>query len=405
VLTDHVDARVARSKATGRAFLAFLMWPALAGVWEVRRLMKGHRPVLFVILCAFVGAIVRPTPGSDGEYLIQLMTSGQAGGDPLSFGMAARFARLGLPPTAYFVYVGALYGLFVSVAMRLVQQHVPYMNGLTYPGALFTLAAFANQPVVSALNARYYLAVWMILFCILAVALLRHPLTAVGGAIAAVLTHAGTVMLIGVLAGWMLTLRLGRRQLLVAYAALVVAALIPGEAWVQLAQGAQGWIKYEVLQSTATRNLNRVFSEQSDTGYGGLWFLAWYRTPIFASLLLTGHLILWRSRAKWDTLEVRLWTSVVMMWALMVALRGFIGIGDRVQTVVLALLLFWHAVWFRRHAEHARLVLLITAAPMLFYFVVAYRRWLNGTGTALLLPMPFVGVGDVLPRFSDLIFW
>lgn len=398
-----------------RGLIAFGAWPAVAGIWEARRLLRGYPPFLFVILCAFAGAVFMPSQESDGGFMVQeMMRVSQWGmaraGEPLSFGMAAVIARAHLPAGTYFLYVGTLYGLFVAAVIRMVQRVAAEATAnRQWPGIAFAVAAFANHPVMAALNARYYLALWMVVYCVMALAIEgRTPAAAVGAA-AAVLSHSGTLMVVGVVLGWAFTLSLGRRQIWVAYGALAFAFAVPPGTFVQIGQDLSSSISFDAFQQVASNNLSRVRPDlvggSDASAGGGAWFLQWFQQPMFWALLASGHLLLWRYGATWDDVSVRLWAAVIMMWALKVALRGFIGIDGRAQTVAAMLLLLWHALWFLRRPQGALLAISITALPLSFYFIVSYRRWLDDASTTLLLPTPFALAGEMLPRISGLIFW
>jgi hypothetical protein len=122
---------------------------------------------------------------------------------------------------------------------------------------------------------------------------------------------------------------------------------------------------------------------------GGPWFLRWFTTPIFWSLIITGHFLFAKMAKKKDDPLYQLWVLIILMWAMQFAMWGYAEGWPRVQRNTTALLLLWHARWFLVRKEGAGIAVLLNALPMLFYFVVYYRRWLQQAGVGAFLPVPF----------------
>ena len=89
------------------------------------------------------------------------------------------------------------------------------------------------------------------------------------------------------------------------------------------------------------------------------------------------------------------------MWALLVAMRGESEGAGRVERNTLALLLLWHARWFIYRRKGQFMALLINIAPMIFYFVVAYRRSLNDVRIGAFLPSFMSYFSVVMPNLEQ----
>lgn len=386
-------------------FLLALIWPFLAAVIHVRNYPRYRLLTGFVLFCGFAGLVFIPWPGSDAHTYMLRFEDFRAGvtsleGEPVPMAIMGLVASLDFDVRWYFALVGLLYGLVVATAARLLFRDISRDVTLSLAAVVFLAAFFLNHPVFSAVNARYHLALWVL---VLATLLMldgrwKHAL-----AVAAfgTMIHFGQVVFAVALVILLLSRRLGPWQIVFAYAVLAIAVVLPPSVFVTIGDfaahilGSGAFVdKVETHVGYAEQIASAEFGGQ---GGGGPWFLMWFTTPIFWSLLITGHFLFWKMIRKRDDPLYPLWILIILMWALQFAMSGYAEGWSRVQRNTTALLLLWHARWFLVRKDGARIAILINALPVLFYFVVSYRRWLHQASVGAFLPVPFGVWPDLWP--------
>ena len=388
--------------------LLALVWPFFVAVVHVRRFPRHRILTGFVVFCAFAGFVFIPTVGSDAHtYMLHYEALRQGwrwtGSEPVPAALMSVLAWLDLEARWYFGALGLLYGLVVAAAARLLFRDVSRTVSLSLVAIVFVGAFFLNHPVFSAVNARYHLGLWVLLLATLLILDGRWK-QALAVAAFGTLIHFGHVLFSLALIALLLSRRLGSWQVYLAYALLAAAFVLPptllpavGEWVANTVGGALGdkidsSVRYAQITEfgTLTRESERA------------WFLQWFTTPIFWSLIVSGHLMalkVWNNR---DDVQFQLWILIILMWALQLAMAGELEAASRVQRNTTALLLLWHARWFLIRKDGAQLALLINVLPLLFYFVVSYRRWLHQADLGAFLPAPLGVWPEMWPTVMEL---
>lgn|GEM_PF-4308551 len=396
-------------RALAQNILLVLIWPFLAAVVHIvnfpqRRLLMG-----FVAFCAFAGLVFIPMPGSDAYAYMLRFEAFRAGffalrGEPVPVAIMSLVAWSGFGVRWYFALVGLLYGLVVATIARLLFQDIPRNAVLSFAALVFLGAFFLNHPVFSAVNARFHLALWIF---VLATMLMLDGRWKYALAVAAfgMGTHFGQTLFAVALVILLLSRWLGTWQILFAYAVLAVAVVLPPGVFVAIGDAATQIIgagafvdKVETHVGHAERLAAGDFVGR---GMGGPWFLSWFTTPIFWSLLISSHFLFWKMRRERGDPLYQLFVLIILMWAAQFAMAGYFGGEERMQRNTTALLVLWHARFFLVRKQGAQLALLINALPLLFYFVVAYRRWFHQAGLGAFFPTIFGAWPDLWPTVME----
>lgn len=384
-------------------FLLALFWPFLAAVVHVKTFPRYRLTFGFIAFCAFAGLAFSPWPGSDAHtYMLRLLAfrAGQVdlSGEPVPTMLLSFVGLLDLDARWYFAMVGLLYGFVVAAVARLLFTTTEENTRVTLIGSVFLVAFFMNHPVFSAINARFHLALWVL---VLASLLLVNGQWKLGFATALFgsMIHFGQFPFVGMLGVFWATRRLGRWQLVLAYAILAVAFVVPPTLFVNIGDFlsqtlAPGALTSKVADHVVYAEKLAQFGTLVDRGEPS-WFLQWFTDPVFWCLLISGHLLAWRFRGKRDDPLFQLWILIILSWALQYFMGGYVEGFSRVQRDTTALLLLFHAWWFLVRRDGALVSFIVNIGPILFYFVVAYRMWLVQVDIGAFMPIVF----GIWPKF------
>ena len=385
--------------------LAALVWPFLFAAEDVFTFPKRRALIGFVIFSAFAGLIFIPTPGSDAytyASIIYAKTTDIREPIPAFLIDMVRFSGFGYH--FYFLLLGLIYATFVFWSARLFFNDLPVNKTYSIAAVVFMLAFFFNNPVFDALNARYQLGLWVMLLSTILMLNMQWKIS-LCIAFLGIMIHFGHSLFSLAIVMLLLSRRLGSGQIIFAYVMLVVAFSLPSTLVLSLsdsiAQKMGGSFSDKVSATVKMAERNQLLSSGDSSGGGGSWFLAWFTTPIFYSLLLSGHLLWWKIRTHQSDPQYQLWILIIVMWSLQMAMRGDSEAAGRVERNTLALLLMWHARYFicRRSGEF--MALFVNVAPLIFYFIVAYRRSLNDVRIDALLPSYFSYLSAAMPTVEQ----
>lgn len=404
-------ARPLRPAVRGQAIVVLAIWPFLAAALDIVRFPRWRSLAGFVAFCAFAGYTFLPIEGSDGwEYARQIrdLALGLPAkiAEPIPAALVGLTGRLGLDPAWYFAAVGTIYGLIVSAAAKRLFLHVPRDKALRLAGIVFAAALFLNHPVFSAVGARYHLGLWAMMLATLFALERRWAAVALLGALAFSI-HYGMALFLIALIALFVSRNLGPWQVIGAYVALIGATALPVSGFTAignlLASSLGGSFGAKVAGSVAYAELAEMGGTLARSA-GTAWFLQWGGWPLFYALLVSGHAIWWRIRHHYRDPQCQLWILIVLMWAVMMAVQGEPEAFSRVQRNCIALLLLFHARWFLFRIELARFALLVNIGPLIFYFIVYYRRWLEQASLVAFLPSVWAVAKQYYPRALELLF-
>ena len=406
--TTHRKLHKYKSRSFQQNIVAALVWPFLFAAEDVFTFPKRRTVIGFVLFCAFAGLIFVPGVGSDGYTYASKIYEGFSATDirepiPAFLINTARFSGFGYH--FYFILLSLIYATFVSWSAYLFFCDLPVNRTYSTAAVVFLLAFFLNHPVFAALNARYQLGLWVMLLSTILILNGRWQLS-LSIAFLGIMIHFGHSLFSLALVLLLLSRRLGRGQIIFAYAMLVVAFFLPSTLMISLgdsiAQKLGGSFSEKVSDTVKIADLKLSMGESS-SGYS--WFLQWFTTPVFYSLLLSGHLLWWKIRNHQSDPQYQLWILIIIMWALAVAMRGEGEAAGRVQRNTLALLLMWHARWFLYRRLGEFIALFINVAPMIFYFTIAFRRDLNDVRIDAMLPSFFSYFSVAMPTVEGFYKW
>ena len=399
----HRILRQYKGRSFQKNIIAALVWPFLFAAEDVFTFPKRRAFVGFVIFSAFAGWIFMPGFGCDGytyASLIGVKDNGIREPIPAFLINLAGFSGFGYH--FYFMLVGLIYATVVSWSAYFFFSGLPLNRTYSTAAVVFMLAFFLNHPVFDALNARYQLGIWVMLLSTILMLDGRWQLS-FSIALLGIMTHFGHSLFSLALALLFLSRKLGKGQIIFAYVMLVVAFLLPSDLMLSLGDRIAkqfGGSFAEKVSDTVT-HAEKIAELSKGEGPETAWFLKWFTTPIFYSLLLSGHLLWWKIRKFQSDPQYQLWVLIIIMWALLVAMRGESEGAGRVERNTLALLLLWHARWFIYRRKGQFMALLINIAPMIFYFVVAYRRSLNDVRIGAFLPSFMSYFSVVMPNLEQ----
>jgi len=394
-----------------QAIAMTIFWPGLSALLDAVRYPRLRTLAGFVGFCGYAGWTFRPLDGSDGDAYAQHILDAHLGfsvkiGEPIPKALVTLVGSAGFDPSWYFMMVGILYGLAVSVVAKLLFRHVAPGDLTRFTAIFFLLAFFLNYPVFAAVNARYYLGLWMMIVATMCAMEERWGFAAAVSC-AALMTHFGMSLYILGLGYVFATRKLDHWQIILTYAVLAISIVIPPGAYTavggHLASFIGGSFGAKVSSSVAYAELTEFGSNMSrneDTA----WFLVWANRLILVSLLVSGHLLWLRIRHATRDPQCQLWMLAMISWALMMVVSGDPEASARLGRNIITLLLLFHARWFLFRRDLFNTVFLINAAPMLLYFVVNYRRWLEQANLVTFLPLPWTLVKDSYPGAMQLLF-
>jgi hypothetical protein len=394
-----------------QAIAMTIFWPGLSALLDAVRYPRLRTLAGFVGFCGYAGWTFRPLDGSDGDAYAQHILDAHLGfsvkiGEPIPKALVTLVGSAGFDPSWYFMMVGILYGLAVSVVAKLLFRHVAPGDLTRFTAIFFLLAFFLNYPVFAAVNARYYLGLWMMIVATMCAMEERWGFAAAVSC-AALMTHFGMSLYILGLGYVFATRKLDHWQIILTYAVLAISIVIPPGVYTavggHLASLVGGSFGAKVSSSVAYAELTEFGSNMSrneDTA----WFLVWANRLILVSLLVSGHLLWLRIRHATRDPQCQLWMLAMISWALMMVVSGDPEASARLGRNIITLLLLFHARWFLFRRDLFNTVFLINAAPMLLYFVVNYRRWLEQANLVTFLPLPWTLVKDSYPGAMQLLF-
>jgi len=394
-----------------QAIAMTIFWPGLSALLDAVRYPRLRTLAGFVGFCGYAGWTFRPLDGSDGDAYAQHILDAHLGfsvkiGEPIPKALVTLVGSAGFDPSWYFMMVGILYGLAVSVVAKLLFRHVAPGDLTRFTAIFFLLAFFLNYPVFAAVNARYYLGLWMMIVATMCAMEERWGFAAAVSC-AALMTHFGMSLYILGLGYVFATRKLDHWQIILTYAVLAISIVIPPGVYTavggHLASFIGGSFGAKVSSSVAYAELTEFGSNMSrndDTA----WFLVWANRLIFVSLLVSGHLLWLRIRHATRDPQCQLWMLAMISWALMMVVSGDPEASARLGRNIITLLLLFHARWFLFRRDLFNTAFLINAAPMLLYFVVNYRRWLEQANLVTFLPLPWTLVKDSYPGAMQLLF-
>lgn len=394
-----------------QAIAMTIFWPGLSALFDVVRYPQLRTLAGFIAFCGYAGWTFRPIEGSDGYAYVQHILQARFGfsvsiSEPIPKALVELVGRAGLDASWYFMIVGILYGLAVSVVARMLFRYVAPGNPARFTAIFFLLAFFLNYPVFAAINARYYLGLWMMIVATMCAMEERWVFAAVVSGLA-LMTHFGMSLYILGLGYVFATRKLDHWQIILTYALLAISFIIPPGIYTavggHLASLVGGSFGAKVSSSVAYAEYTDFGSDMSRNGETA-WFLVWANKVIFVSLLVSGHLLWLRIRNATRDPQCQLWMLVLISWALMMVISGDPEASARLGRNIITILLLFHARWFLFRRDMFNTSVMINAAPMLLYFVVNYRRWLEQANLVTFLPLPWTLLKDSYPGAMQLLF-
>lgn len=379
----------------GRSFklniMAALVWPFLFAAEDVFTFPKRRAITGFVLFCAFVGLTYIPEFGSDGYVFKSMFSTAQDEDvfkEPIIQFLTNIAIYSGFGYHFFFMLLGLIYATFVSLSAHLFFKNLPVNQIFSTAAVVFLLAFFLNHPVFDALNARYQLSIWVLLFSTILMLKGRWQLS-LCICFLGTMIHFGHSIFSLALVLLLLSRKLGKMQIVFAYVMLVSAFFMPSTLMLSLGDSVAqklGGSFAEKVNNTANLAAIKEASIRDRSSGGSTWYIVWFAFPIFYSLLLSGHLLWWKIRKHFTDPQYQLWILVIIMWSLQIAMRGEPEAAGRVERNTLALLLMWHARWFLYRRSGEFVALLFNVAPMIFYFVISFRRALNDVRIGAFLP-------------------
>ena len=392
--TAHRKLRNNKGRSIQQNIVASLVWPFLFAVEDLFTFPKRRAVIGFVLFCGFAGLTFFPQFGSDGfTYASKIYWGFGAEGinEPITAFLINMVSFSGFGYHFYFMLLGLIYAALVSWSAYLLFSDLPVNKTYSTATAVFMLAFFLNHPVFAALNARYQLSLWVMLLSTILILKGRWQIS-LCIALMGTMIHFGHSIFFLALVLLLLSRKLGKVQIIFAYVMLVVAIFLPSSLLLTLgdtfAHYLGGSFSEKVSNTAKIVQQNKLLS----TGEGSedsKWFMVWFEIPIFYSLLFTGHMLVWKIRNHQSDPQFQLWILIIFMWALQFAMRGDSEGAGRVERNNLALLLMWHARWFLYRRQGKYFALFINIAPMIFYFIIAFRRDLNDVHSGTFLPSFF----------------
>lgn len=405
--------RIKRRSKYSHHVLFAIVWPFAAMLVQARHFSNRPIAVGFVGFCILVGLVYTPQFGSDGHFYMLRFVEAQRerfnfSGEPIPAFLINSLAALDFDSRWYFASLGLIYGAVVTSAAKLLLRTSPAPVYWTIPAFIFVIALFANHPVFSALNARYHLGLW---FIVLGVLLWFSDRRIAAGLvfIAAVFVHFGHMLFLAAFGFFFIGLYLWQFSIVFAYLLLFVAYVSPPALLPSLSQRLPVLLGgFEEASNKVAFHLGHAETRLLDFGEStalseSAWFLQWYTTPIFWSLLISGHYLMFRQGGVKENWFRNLWCLIISVWAMQFFAIGLVEGFSRLQRITMALLLLWHARWALENRPGTKKSLIINALPLLFYFVVAYRRWTSPVNIGAFMPIPFGLWRDVWPTVTELL--
>ena len=394
-------------RSLGENIVLALVWPFYFAAENVLTFPKRRVFLGIVIFSAFAGLTYIPGRGSDGYSYASMLYGGLMDNDinePIPAFLINMVSFSGFGYHFYFMLLGLIYATFVYWSARLFFNDLPVNQTYSTAAVVFMLAFFLNNPVFDALNARYQLGLWVMLLSTILMLNVRWQLS-LCIALLGTMIHFGHSIYSLALVLLLLSRKLGKVQIIFAYAMLVLTffmsstlMLSVGDSFAQIMGGS---FARKVSNTVSTADKNALLQSNGGIGGGYAWYIQWYTTPIFYSLLLSGHLLWWKIRKHPTDPQYQLWILIIIMWALKVAMKGEPEAAGRIERNTLALLLMWHARWFVYRSTGEFVALFINVASIIFYFVVGYRRSLNDVRIGVLFPSFYSYFTDYMPTVEE----
>jgi hypothetical protein len=405
----HRRLYISKKRSFQQNIFAALVWPFLFAAEDVFTFPKRRAFMGFVIFSAFAGLTLIPGSGSDAYTVASQIYYGPVvTKEPIIAFLVHMASFSGFGFHFYFMLLGLIYASVLYWSARLFFYNLPVNKTYSTAALVFMLAFFLNHPVFDALNARYQLGIWVMLLSTFLMLDGRWQLS-LCIAVLGIMIHFGHSLFSLALVLLLLSRRLGRGQIIFAYVLLLVAFFMPSSLTLSfsdsIAQKLGGSFSEKVSNTVKLAEHNQLLSTGDSSGGYDSWFLEWFTTPIFYSLFISGHLLWWKIRKYPKDPQFQLWILIILMWALQFAMRGEPEGAGRVERNILALLLMWHARWFVYRRSGEFVALLINIAPMIFYFIVAYRRSVNDARIGAFLPSFYSYFTIAMPTVEDVFSW
>ena len=395
--------RIARFHWPASVLLA-LIWPIIGGLRDLLDYPRSRVSAGFLIFCAYAGWTFTPLRGSDAYSFAAQIDVARQGlptiiGEQIPSFLVHIVASSGLAECWYFILMAILYGLIVSAVLRLLLRGVPAGAPLGHAAWFFYLAFILNYPVFASVAARYHLGLWEMMLATLLALEERWWLAFLAGAVG-FLIHFGFSIFLAAMLMHFATRRLGKWQIVVAYVLLAISFALPSDLISVVGKELSSLLGGN-FGNKITSSVNYAQKTEFGAQMGGgdeSWFLKWYTQFILYALLLSAQ-ILW-TKIRWNPKDrhYAIWSLVLFMWVMKNIVGGDPEAAGRVGRNMTALLLLFHASWFLEKRPGAARSVIITAVPILYYYVVYYRIWLDQASITSLLPLPWGVFRDDLPR-------
>lgn len=384
--------------------LLSLIWPVFGGFRDLLDYPRSRIAAGFVIFCAYAGWTFVPIPGSDAFNFAAEIDVARQGlptmiPEPLLSFLVYFVANAGLPESAYFIILAIFYGLIMSAVLWLLFRGVPVGVPISHAAWFFYLAFVLNYPVFASVAARYHLGLWDMMLATLLLLDGRWRLAFLVGLIGFTI-HFGFSIFLAAMLMLFSTRGMGKRQIMIAYVLLALSFALPTnliEIVGRELTGIFGGNFGNKIASSVKYAQNTEFGTKIGSG-GESWFLRYYTQVILYALLVSAQMLWLGVRHMPRDRHYVLWALVLFMWVMKNIVGGDPEAAGRIGRNMTALLLLFHASWFIEKRPGAARSIMITAFPILYYYIVYYRIWLEQASMASLLPLPWGVFRDELPR-------
>lgn len=384
--------------------LLALVWPIVGGFRDLFDYPRSRVLAGFLIFCAYAGWTFVPLKGSDAYSFAAQIDLARRGlptivGEPIPWFLIHFVATLGLAPCWYFILTAILYGLIVSAVLRILFRAAPESITIGHAAWFFYLAFVLNYPVFASIAARYHLGLWEMTLATLLALEGRWRLAFLAGVVG-FLIHFGFSIFLAAMLMLFVTRRFGKWQIIIAYVMLAISFALPSNLIEVVGKDLSSFVGGNFgskIASSVKYAQNTEFGAQMG-GADESWFLRWYTQIIMYSLLASAQILWLAVRQRPKDRYYAIWALVLFMWVMKNIVGGDPEAAGRVGRNMTALLLLFHASWFLEKRSGAARSIMITSLPILYYYIVYYRIWLDQASMASLLPLPWGVFRDELPR-------